>query len=113
MSSTGADRLLRFIDSSPTPFHAVETVAEELDSAGFTRLQESDAWPTTSGDFYVVRGGSLVAWRSSGDPIDGFRVVGAHTDSPNLRLKQHHDVDAPLGVVALETYGGAILRSWF
>ncbi|MFL6089254.1 MAG: M18 family aminopeptidase [Aeromicrobium sp.] len=113
MSSTGADRLLRFIDSSPTPFHAVETVAEDLDSAGFTRLQESDAWPTTAGDFYVVRSGSLVAWRAGGDPTAGFRVVGAHTDSPNLRLKQHHDVDAPLGVVALEPYGGAILRSWF
>jgi len=120
MSSIGADRLLRFIDSSPTPFHVVATVAEELDAAGFRRLDERDAWPDGSGAFYVARGGSLIAWRSAGDPVAGFRIVGGHTDSPNLRLKQHHDIStgdpAPggaAGVVALEPYGGAILRSWF
>jgi aspartyl aminopeptidase len=113
MSSTGADRLLRFIDSSPTPFHAVATAVEDLDGAGFARLDERSAWPSEPGSFYVVRGGSMIAWRSTGDPTAGFRVVGAHTDSPNLRLKQHHDVDAGIGVVALEPYGGAILRSWF
>jgi len=115
MSSTGADRLLRFIDNSPTPFHVVAAVAEDLDAAGFARLDERDAWPTGAGAFYVARGGSLVAWRSVGDPVAGFRIVGGHTDSPNLRLKQHHDPDTGGGaaVVALEPYGGAILRSWF
>jgi aspartyl aminopeptidase len=119
MSSTGADRLLRFIDNSPTPFHVVATVAEDLDAAGFTRLSERDAWPAGEGAFYVARSGSLVAWRSTGDPVAGFRIVGGHTDSPNLRLKPHHDVrsgnlDAGgAAVVALEPYGGAILRSWF
>jgi aspartyl aminopeptidase len=120
MSSKGADRLLRFIDSSPSPFHAVATAVEDLDAAGFIRLDERSAWPSDAGDFYVTRGGSLVAWRSMGDPVAGFRIVGGHTDSPNLRLKQHHDVrgvaDAgggAAGVVALEPYGGAILRSWF
>lgn len=119
MSSTGADRLLRFIDGSPTPFHVVATVAEDLDAAGFTRLNERDAWPADPGAFYVTRGGSLVAWRASGEPAAGFRIVGGHTDSPNLRLKQRHDigrggVDAGVAaVVALEPYGGAILRSWF
>lgn len=117
MSSTGADRLLRFIDGSPTPFHVVATVAEDLDAAGFGRLDERDEWPADPGAFYVARGGSLVAWRSVGDPVAGFRIVGGHTDSPNLRLKQHHDVRSgdrhAAAVVALEPYGGAILRSWF
>ncbi len=115
MSSTGADRLLRFIDSSPTPFHVVATVAEDLDAAGFVRLDERAAWPTGPGNRYVTRGGSLVAWRAGDDPVAGFRIVGGHTDSPNLRLKQRHDLDAggAAGVVALEPYGGAILRSWF
>jgi aspartyl aminopeptidase len=113
MSSTGADRLLRFIDASPTPFHVVATVAEELDGAGFARLDERAEWPTGAGAYYVVRGGSLTAWRSSGDPAAGFRIIGGHTDSPNLRLKQHHDIDAGAAVVALEPYGGPILRSWF
>lgn len=117
MSSTGADRLLRFIDGSPTPFHVVATVADELTSAGFRQVGESDAWPSEPGAYFVVRGGSVVAWRSHGDPLAGFRVVGGHTDSPNLRLKQHHDVRSDpgsrVGVLALEPYGGAILRSWF
>ncbi len=115
MSSTGADRLLRFIDGSPTPFHVVETVAEELDAAGFRRLDERDPWPAEPGAHYATRAGSLVAWRSTGDPVAGFRIVGGHTDSPNLRLKHRHDVDAgsDAAVVALEPYGGAILRSWF
>lgn len=114
MSSTGADRLLRFIDASPTPFHVVATVAEELEGAGFSRLDERAAWPSGPGSYYVVRGGSIIAWRSAGDPTAGFRVVGGHTDSPNLRLKARHDIDAHgLGVVALEPYGGAILGTWF
>jgi len=115
MSSTGADRLLRFVDESPTPFHVVATAAEELDGAGFTRLHERDEWSLGPGSHYVVRGGSLVAWRSSGRPTAGFRIVGGHTDSPNLRLKQHHDIrrDDDPAVIALEPYGGPILSSWF
>lgn len=117
MSSTGADRILRFIDESPTPFHVVTTVAEELDGAGFTRLDERDEWPLGPGAHYVVRGGSLIAWHSSGRPTAGFRIVGGHTDSPNLRLKQRHDirrdVDGAPAVIALEPYGGPILSSWF
>ena len=115
-----AQRLLRFVDSSPTPFHVVATVAEELTAGGFRQLDERDAWPSDPGAFYVARGGSLVAWRSTGDPIAGFRIIGGHTDSPNLRLKQHHDITrrdvdtrGAGAVVALEPYGGAILRSWF
>ena len=107
--------LCTFIDRSPTPFHVCETVAAELDSAGFRRLLERDPWPSEPGRFYVVRGGSLVAWssESSTAPHDAFRVVGGHTDSPNLRLKQHHDLSPEgLGVVALEPYGGAWLHSW-
>lgn len=113
--SPAAAGLCRFVDASPTPFHVVATVAAELERAGFTRLSEADAWPTAGGDHFVVRGGSLVAWRSpsAGGPSSGFRVVGGHTDSPNLRLKQHHDARRQdLGVLALEPYGGPILDTW-
>lgn len=108
-----ADQMLRFIDASPTPFHACSTVAAELDAAGWTRLDERDAWPSEPGRHYVVRAGSLVAWSASDGATDAFRVVGAHTDSPNLRLKQHHDIDFEgSAVVALEPYGGALLDTW-
>ena len=115
MTIAPAADLCAFIDRSPTPFHVCETVGAELDAAGYTRLAESAAWPTEPGRYYVVRGGSLVAWSSeaSTSPTDAFRVVGGHTDSPNLRLKQHHDLSPEgLGVVALEPYGGPILQTW-
>jgi aspartyl aminopeptidase len=115
MTIAAAKDLCAFIDRSPTSFHVCATVAAELENAEYRRLAERDAWPTSPGRFFVVRGGSLVAWssESSTTPADAFRVVGGHTDSPNLRLKQHHDL-APegLGVVALEPYGGPLLQTW-
>jgi aspartyl aminopeptidase len=108
-----ADDLLRFIDASPTPFHVCRTVAEALEAAGSTRLDERDAWPTAAGRHHVVRGGSLVAWTSSGSASDAFRVIGGHTDSPNLRLKQHHDIEHEgTAVLALEPYGGPLVGTW-
>lgn len=105
--------LLRFVDAAPTPFHVCRAVAEALTEAGWTRLDERAAWPTEPGRHYVIRGGSLVAWSSSNTPTDAFRVVGGHTDSPNLRLKQHHDIELDgAAVVALEPYGGALLGTW-
>lgn len=115
MTIAPAAELCTFVDRSPTPFHVCETVAAELEAAGYVRVREQDAWPTENGRHYLIRGGSLVAWSTGASEVasDGFRVVGGHTDSPNLRLKQRHDL-APqgLGVVALEPYGGAWLNSW-
>jgi len=105
--------LCEFIDASPSPFHVCETVAARLRAAGYTELAETDGWPST-GKFFTVRAGSLVAW-DSGIDTGGrpFRVVGGHTDSPNLRVKQHPDhAVAGWQVVALEPYGGAWLNSW-
>ena len=112
---TAAADLCTFVDNSPTPFHVCATVAERLTAAGWTQVAETAAWPTGPGRWFVVRGGSLVAWNTEAAPGADvrFRVVGGHTDSPNLRLKQHHDVEAGgLGVVALEPYGGAWVHSW-
>ncbi len=88
------------------------TVAARLIAAGYTELNEAKPWPSDPGRYFTVRAGSLVAWNSQAS--DGpFRVVGAHTDSPNLRVKQHPDrVVAGWRVVALEPYGGAWLNSW-
>ncbi|MGW4367391.1 M18 family aminopeptidase [Nocardia takedensis] len=115
-TSATAAGLCSFIDESPSPFHVCATVARELDARGFTRLAEAQPWPDgETGRYYVVRGGSLVAWSTAAAtaPITPFRVVGAHTDSPNLRVKQHPDlVVAGWRVVGLEPYGGALLNSW-
>src|SRR3954463_16651852 len=109
--SSSAQGLCEFIDVSPSPFHVCVTVAQRLSAAGFTELSERDEWPG-EGRFFTVRAGSLVAWRS--EPADGpFRIVGAHTDSPNLRVKQHPDrFVSGWRIVALAPYGGAWLNSW-
>ncbi|MGP4054970.1 M18 family aminopeptidase [Mycobacterium sp. 4D054] len=105
--------LCEFIDAAPSPFHACRTAADRLLAAGFTELAESDPWPA-AGDHFTVRAGSLIAWRSPEDDTAlPFRIVGAHTDSPNLRVKQHPDrYVSGWQVVALQPYGGAWLNSW-
>jgi aspartyl aminopeptidase len=108
-----AQGLCEFIDASPSPFHVCATVGSRLRAAGYTELAEADDWPR-AGKFFTVRAGSLVAW-DSGDEADGrpFRVIGGHTDSPNLRVKQHPDREiVGWQVVALQPYGGAWLNSW-
>jgi aspartyl aminopeptidase len=110
--SASASGLCDFIDASPSPFHACVTVAARLLEAGYTELSEADRWPEQPGRYFTVRSGSLVAWNSE-VPEGPFRIVGAHTDSPNLRVKQHPDrLVAGWQVVALEPYGGAWLNSW-
>ena len=120
MTEASPRGLCEFIDASPSPFHLCATVARRLREAGFTELAEGEAWPSAAGgeshpagDFYTVRAGSLVAWRAGGEAGRPFRVVGGHTDSPNLRVKQHPDrFVSGWQVVALQPYGGAWLNSW-
>lgn len=118
-TDTEAQGLIDFVDAAPTPFHACEQAAARLREAGFTEVAESDAFPTEAGAHYLVRAGSLVAWDTRGPyaaglgPAAGFRVVGAHTDSPNLRVRPHADhVKVGWQMVAVEPYGGLLLNSW-
>ena len=110
-----AERLLAFVDASPTPFHVCAAAAKRLEEVGFTRHDLRDQWQSGPQRGYAIVGGSLIAWHV-GDLAtahQGFRVVGAHTDSPNLRLKQNHDsVRTGSTMVALEPYGGPLLESW-
>jgi len=109
--------LLAFIDLSPTPYHAVAETAVRLEAAGFTRLTEGELWDHGPGACrYVVRNdGSLMAFQvGSASPAQaGFRILGAHTDSPNLRLKPAPDVSAHgYRQLAVEPYGGVLLHTW-
>lgn len=107
-----AQGLCDFVDASPSPFHVCATAATHLRDAGFTELHEAQAWPTEPGAHFVIRGGSLIAWDAR-DAGTAFRIIGGHTDSPNLRLKQHPELrSAGLRMVGLEPYGGAWLNSW-
>jgi aspartyl aminopeptidase len=106
--------LIDFIDSAPSPYHACATAASMLEEAGFSRLEEGDHWPP-GGDHLIVRGGTLIAW-SVPDAVvagAGLRMVGAHTDSPNLRIRPHPERDqAGYRQIAVDVYGGALVNSW-
>lgn len=113
-----ARELCAFIDAAPTPFHACAEIARRLERAGFTRLTESEPWPLATARparHYVVRGGSLAAWAApeGADAACAWRVAGAHTDSPNLRVKPRADTGrAGLRQLGVEVYGGVLLNSW-
>jgi len=110
--------LIEFLDSSPTPWHAVNTMKSRLDAAGFQQLDERDTWSLEQGQgYYVIRNGSsIVAFRTGKkSPAEaGIRMVGAHTDSPCLKVKPNPEIRRKgffqLGV---EVYGGVLLNPWF
>lgn len=111
-------RLLDFLRRSPTPFHAVATMREALDDGGFRALNEAQSWALEPGGrYYVVRNdSSIVAFRLGEEaPVEtGLRMIGAHTDSPCLKLKPNAVKEAS-GYVqfGVEVYGGVLLNPWF
>jgi aspartyl aminopeptidase len=110
--------LIEFLKASPTPFHATRSLAQRLHSAGFRPLDEREPWHTEPGGrYYVTRNdSSIIAFRlGNRTPLEGgLRLVGAHTDSPCLRVKPQPELQRQgffqLGV---EVYGGALLAPWF
>jgi aspartyl aminopeptidase len=115
MSDSHISDLAAFITASPSSFHAVAEAARRLDSAGYTRLEETDAWPSEPGRRYVVRDGALIAWiQPEGLAASApFRIVGTHTDSPGFKLKPKPTTAAFGWLQAgVEVYGGPLLNSW-
>ncbi|MDO5675499.1 MAG: M18 family aminopeptidase [bacterium] len=110
--------LIRFLEASPTAFHAVVSAGTMLAAAGFQRLHEEDDWGELGpGAYYVSRNDStIIAFRlAKGAAVcQALRMAGAHTDSPALRVKPHA-VHSKSGYVQLgvEIYGGALLAPWF
>ena len=112
-----AFELIEFIDSSPSPWHAVASMESLLAAAGFVRLEEEDRWQlVTGGRYYCARGGSsLIAFvPGNGSLVEtGYRIVGAHTDSPGFRVKPKPALPGDgLIRLAIEVYGGPILATF-
>jgi aspartyl aminopeptidase len=117
MHDAVARDLLRFIDESPSPFHAVRETAARLERAGYRQLSEGDAWQLAPGDrFYVIRDGATIAAFELGTapPEEaGFRLIGSHTDSPTLRVKPQPELSREgYRQLAVEVYGGALYSTW-
>ena len=112
--------LLTYLQASPTPFHAVGEMSQILKSNGFKQLSEADSWSLPAGGKYFVtrNDSSIIAFTLPviGEELvqAGMRMMGAHTDSPCLKVKPDPDINKngyyQLGV---EVYGGALLNPWF
>lgn len=113
-----AKELIDFIYESPTSFHAVNSIKKILDSYDFIQLREEDRWELKKGGrYYVVKNHSaLTAFVVGNGKVEekGFRIIGAHTDSPTFRIKPAAEMTAENHYVKLntETYGGPILSTW-
>ncbi|PRB80474.1 M18 family aminopeptidase [Pseudomonas sp. MYb185] len=110
--------LADFIQASPTPFHAAASLAARLQAAGYQQLDERDEWSLQQGGrYYVLRNQSSLIAFSLGQPgalDNGLRMIGAHTDSPCLRVKPQPELSRHgLWQLGVEVYGGALLAPWF
>ncbi|MFQ5445206.1 MAG: M18 family aminopeptidase, partial [Nitrospinales bacterium] len=109
--------LLNFIDRSPTPFHVVDELRRWLKKKSFMELDEADAWELRSGGkYFVIRNDSSLVAFVVGEQVPevaGMKIIGAHTDSPNLKIKPNPAYEkngyVQLGV---EVYGGVLLSTW-
>lgn len=112
-----AQDLLNFIDASPSPWHAAATIETALQAEGFLRLQETQRWHLQAGGrYYLIRDDSTLAAfvvGASDLAEHGYLLLGAHTDSPGLRLKPKaaHAAE-PLLRLGVEVYGGPILATF-
>ncbi|GAB3030262.1 M18 family aminopeptidase [Parafrigoribacterium mesophilum] len=116
-SSAHLGDLADFIAASPSSYHAAAEAARRLTAAGFRRLDETQPWPDAAGPArrFVVRDGAIVAWiqPASAGPATGFRILGAHTDSPGFKLKPKPTIASHGWLQAgVEVYGGPLLNSW-
>lgn len=110
------EEMISFIDASPTPFHAVEWMAKTLECRGFIALAEDEVWNLEIGsDYYVTRNdSSIIAFTYPPCQEKGYTILGAHTDSPHLRLKPNPlTTSAGVKRLGVEPYGGVLLNPWF
>ena len=117
MYQKNAEKLLDFINRSPSCFHVIDNMKQELAAAGFRELKEGDAWQLTAGGaYYVTRNDSaVIAFRvPASGRVPGYQIVASHSDSPVFKVKESPEVEAEGAYVKLnvEKYGGMILSTW-
>mgnify|MGYP001587627313 FL=1 len=113
-----AQNLIDFIYDSPTAFHAVAKVKEDLCKANFVEIKEEEKWKLKKGGKYFVtkNDSALIAFVVGKGEIEenGFKIIAAHTDSPSFRIKPSPEmvVDNTYVKLNTEVYGGPILNTW-
>ena len=119
-SAEPAHDFLKFVNASPTPFHAVKSVKDRLLGAGFVEIRERDDWSSTckpGGRYFLTRNTTTILAFAVGhdwEPGNPVAMIGAHTDSPCLRIKPVSKSQSEGYLqVGVETYGGGIWHTWF
>ncbi|MBR0135528.1 MAG: M18 family aminopeptidase [Clostridia bacterium] len=109
--------LLKFIDASPTAFHATENLCAELERSGRKRLTESEKWELEAGrGYFVTRNmSSVIAFDIPEGEADSFRIIAAHSDSPTFKIKENAElsVKGKYTKLNVERYGGMLFSTWF
>lgn len=108
--------LIEFLNSSPTPFHAVENIKNKLVSKGFTQLFEGEKWEIKKGENYFVtrNDSSVIAFKIPENEYVGFNIVSSHSDSPSFKVKENGEIVQGGEFLSLNTerYGGMIMSTW-
>lgn len=110
-------KLLEFIQKSPSCFHVIENVKQQLADAGFRELKEKEHWKIENGGSYFVtrNHSSIIAFRMPENDFCGFRMIASHSDSPTFRIKEQPEIEVEKKYTKLnvEKYGGMIPETWF
>lgn len=117
MSSNHVKQLFKFIENSPSCFHAIKTITEELKNEGFVEIKEKDTWQIEQGKkYYVTRNlSSVIAFKIPQNDFKSFHIVASHSDSPTFKIKENAEIEVNNKYVKLNTekYGGMICSTWF
>lgn len=117
MSSNHVKQLFKFIENSPSCFHAIKTITEELKNEGFVEIKEKDTWQIEKGKkYYVTRNlSSVIAFKIPQNDFKSFNIVASHSDSPTFKIKANAEIEVKNKYVKLNTekYGGMICSTWF
>ena len=117
MSSNHVKQLFKFIENSPSCFHAIKTITEELKNEGFVEIKEKDTWQIEQGKkYYVTRNlSSVIAFKIPQNDFKSFHIVASHSDSPTFKIKENAEIEVKNKYVKLNTekYGGMICSTWF
>lgn len=117
MYRENAEKLLNFIDKSPSAFHVIKNMKDILNHEGFRELKEKDKWELQKGGkYYVTRNlSSIIAFRIPDEEFISFNIMASHSDSPSFKIKENPemDVDKKYTKLNVEGYGGMLCAPWF
>jgi aspartyl aminopeptidase len=110
------DRMLTFIDESPSCFHVVNNLKERLKKEGFKELKETESWKLSAGKYFVTRNdSSIISFKIPKKDFKGFNMIASHSDSPSFKIKENPEIAAAGAYIKLnvEKYGGMLCAEWF